>query len=130
MPITTPGSTSVGHAGPSSTDMRVEGRDLVGLPQKRGSAPIPQNDRFRLVRFRPKAVEPVRTRLRVSPLLLAQIGALRFAAFLLLTSSPTVDAKQGRRTKKTSLAKTGKRRSRSREEDDKNRETKSIDSNQ
>ncbi|KAK9092768.1 hypothetical protein Syun_027679 [Stephania yunnanensis] len=94
------------------------------------SAAAAQNDRFRLVRFRPKAIEPVRTRLRVSPLLLAQTDALRFTAFLLVASSPAVDAKQEGRTKKTSLAKTGKQRSRSREEDDQNRETKSIDSNQ
>ncbi|KAK9132957.1 hypothetical protein Scep_012485 [Stephania cephalantha] len=71
------------------------------------------------VRFRPKAVEPVRFRLRVSPLLLAQTGALRFAAFLLLASSSAVDAKQGGRTKKKSRS----RWSRSREEDDQNRET-------
>ncbi|KAK9099317.1 hypothetical protein Syun_026362 [Stephania yunnanensis] len=73
----------------------------------------------KLVRFRSKAVEPIRFWLRVSPLLLAQTGALRFGAFLLLASSSAVDAKQGRRTKKKSRS----RWSRSRQEDDQNRET-------
>ncbi|KAK9148626.1 hypothetical protein Scep_007383 [Stephania cephalantha] len=72
---------------------------IVGIASESGRGVLaPRTNKPKAGSISPKAVEPVRFRLRVSPLLLAQTGALRFLRrrFLLLASSSGVDGKQGR----------------------------------